>query len=507
MHLIRQLLQLHLQGLSIRQLPTRLSMARNTVRHYLRTLQGSGTPLNELLDWEDGRLDALLVSTSPLTESPRHTQLWELMPAIHQQVLAGVTLYQLWLEYRQQHPDGYQYTQFGVIYRKWRKPLEASLHLDHQAGDKLFVDFAGTKLHLTNPMTGEQTPVEVFVAILGHSQLTYVQAVASQKSADFLSALEGTFRFLGGVPAAIVPDNLKTAVRRAHRYDPELNPTLADFALHFDTCILPARAGKPKDKPLVEGAVRILYQRVYARLRNHTFSSLAELNQAIGEQVSIHNQTRFQRQAYSRRDVFDDYECNTLKPLPTHGFILKYYRWATVQKNYHVLLSDDKRYYSVPYRLIGQRVQLVISAQTLEIYHNHQRVAVHDRQPQAGSYVTSRHHQPPAHRHVQEWTPDYFRQQAQQIGPHTLAVVEHLLASRQHPEQAHRWCLGLIRQEKKVGPERLERACERALFFNSVSYSVIDNILRRGLDAMPVNHKPADTSIVHENIRGAAAYQ
>lgn len=507
MHQIRQLLQLHLQGHSIHQLTARLGMARNTVRHYLRTLQGSGQPLGELLTSEDTHLDALLNPAQPTAQSNRQARLLERMPTIHQQVVAGITLYQLWLEYREQHPDGFQYTQFGVNYRRWRQHLEASLHLEYKAGDKLFVDFAGKKLHLTDPLTGEQTPVEVFVAILGHSQLTYVQAVPSQKTADFLLALEGAMRFVGGVPQAIVPDNLKAAVRRAHRYEPELNPSLADFALHFGTSILPARVGKPKDKPLVEGAVRILYQRVYARLRHRSFATLAELNEALREKVEEHNQTCFQRQSYSRRDAFEDYERTALGALPTIPFVLKHYRWATVQKNYHVLLTDDNRYFSVPYRLIGQRVQLVVSAQTLEVYHNHQRVAVHQRLSGAGQYATIKQHLPPAHRHVLDWTPDYFQEWAGRIGPHTQSVIERLLSARKHPELAYRSCLGILRQEKKVGTERLERACERALHYNSVGYSVIVNILSRGLDSMPVSSSQSDTLIVHDNIRGAAAYQ
>lgn len=347
----------------------------------------------------------------------------------------------------------------------------------------------------------------MFVAVLGHSQLTYVQAVASQKTADFLMALEGAMRFIGGVPKAIVPDNLKAAVRRANRYEPELNPSLADFALHFDTCILPARVGKPKDKPLVEGAVRILYQRVYTRLRDRSFTSLVELNEALREAVEVHNQTKFQRQSYSRRDAFEDYEQASLQVLPTSPFVLRHYRWATVQKNCHVLLSDDNRYYSVPYKLIGQRVQLAFTTQTLEVYHKHQRVAVHQRPNGRSQYATTKQHLPPAHRHVLDWTPDYFTEWAARIGPSTQSVIKRLLTERKHPELAHRSCLGILRLEQKVGPERLERACERALHYNSISHLVISNILSRGLDhaAQPADKPQA--SIAHDNIRGAAAYQ
>lgn len=507
MHQIRQLLQLHLQGHSIRQLTERLGMARNTVRAYLRTLQACGPPLDELLNREDAHLETLVNPPQPLALSNRQAYLLEQMPAIHQQVVAGVTLYQLWLEYREEQPNGFQYTQFRVTYRRWRQHLEASLHLEHQAGDKLFVDFAGHKLHLTDPMTGKKTPVEVFVAILGHSQLTYVQAVASQKTADFLSALEGALRFMGGVPGAIVPDNLKAAVRRANRYEPQINPSLADFALHFGISILPARVGKPKDKPLVEGAVRILYQRVYARLRHRRFASLAKLNEAVWEQVKVHNQTKFQRQSYSRRDVFEDYERATLRPLPTSTFVLRSYRWATVQKNCHVLLSDDKSYYPVPYKLIGQQVQLAYTTQTLEVYHHHQRVAVHQRLTGRSQYATTKQHLPPAHRHVLDWTPDYFREWASRIGPQTEAVIEHVLATRKHPDQAQRSCLGILRLDKKVSPERLERACGRALHYNSVSYSVINNILSRGLDNADQPATKSQSAIDHDNIRGAAAYQ
>lgn len=286
-----------------------------------------------------------------------------------------------------------------------------------------------------------------------------------------------------------------------------MNPSLADFTLHFGTSILPARVGKPKDKSLVEGAVRIIYQRVYARLRHRSFTSLAQLNVAIIEAVEVHNQTRFQRQSFSRREAFEDYERATLPALPTTAFLLRHYRWATVQKNCHVLLADDNRYYSVPYRLIGQRVQLVISAQVLEVYHTHQRVAGHQRLAGAGQYATIKQHLPPAHRHVMNWTPEYFTEWAERIGPHTLTVMKRLLSARKHPELAHRSCLGILRQEKKVGAERLERACERALHYNSVGYSVIVNILSRGLDNMPTSTVQPDVSVAHDNIRGAAAYQ
>ena len=276
------------------------------------------------------------------------------------------------------------------------------MHFDHKAGDKLFVDFAGKRLSLVDEVTGEVKPVEFFVAVLGCSQLTYAQAVLSQRKEDFITALQNALYYLGGVPQAIVPDNLKAAVTQADRYEPRINETLSDFALHYQTTILPARSGKPRDKTLVEGAVNILYRRVYAPLRNRVFYRLDDLNAAFRELIDAHNRMQLQGRAHSRRLLFEEREQAHLMSLPATSYHIKHYIGARVQKNGQVLLAPDKHYYSVPYRYIGQRVRLIYTQSSVEVYHQHQRVAVHQRLQGHYHYSTIREHLPSTHQWVSD---------------------------------------------------------------------------------------------------------
>lgn len=506
MHLLRQILLLQQQQKSIRDIARSLGLARNTVRGYLRLLpEGATDRLHQL---SDQQLDSLIQNRQPLT--PPNTGLVLLQQRFasmaRELTRPGVTRYGLWLEYKAQHPDGYQYTQFCHYYRLWCQRQQTSMHLEHKAGDKLFVDFAGKRLILTDPASGEQKAVEFFVAILGCSQLTYAQVVHSQRTEDFIIALQNALHYFRGVPAAIVPDNLKAAVTQSDRYEPQLNETLADFALHYGTTILPARSRKPRDKSLVEGAVNILYRRVYAPLRNQTFQRLEELNAAIRPLLDTHNQMCMQGRSHSRRDLFDESEQMQLRPLPATPYLIKYYAGSRVQKNSHVLLAEDKHYYSVPYRYIGQRVRLIYTATSIEIYHQHQRIAIHQRLQGRYHYSTLREHLPAAHQWVSDWSPEYFLSWAGRVGPQTQRAVDAILTSRAHPEQAYKSCQGVLSLEKKVGKERLERACERALCYGSISYRVIRSILERGLDTLPESVAVSPVT-AHENIRGATAYQ
>lgn len=506
MHLLRQILLLQQQQKSIRDIARSLGLARNTVRGYLRMLPDPATLILQQLS--DERLDELLQSRAPMRppDAPLTILQQRFATIDHQLTQPGVTRYGLWLDYKAEHPDGYQYTQFCHYYRLWSQRQQTSMHFDHKAGDKLFVDFAGKRLSLTNQDTGEIRPVEFFVAVLGCSQLTYAQAVASQRKEDFIIALQNALHYFGGVPRAIVPDNLKAAVTRADRYEPQINETLADFALHYQTTILPARSGKPRDKALVEGAVNILYRRIYAPLRHTVFHRLDELNAAIRPLLDAHNQMRFQNRGYSRHSQFEERERMHLMGLPNTTYLIKHYAGSRVQKNGHVLLSADKHYYSVPYRYIGQWVRLIYTSSSVEVYCQHQRIATHQRLRGQYHYSTLKEHLPPAHQWVNDWNPEAFIRRADRVGHQTRQAVEALLTSRTHPEQAYRSCQGVLSLEKKVGKERLERACERALSYQSVSYKVIRSIIERGLDNLdgtgPVSAVPA-----HENIRGASAYQ
>jgi len=305
-----------------------------------------------------------------------------------------------------------------------------------------------------------------------------------------------------------VPDNLKSAVTKADRYEPELNESLTDFALHFQTVILPTRVAKPRDKALVEGAVNIVYSRVYAPLRKRVFTSLPQLNFAISELIEQHNQKLFQRRSYSRRQVFEEQEKAFLKTLPTTAYQLKHYQQVKVQKNCHVLLSADKHYYSVPYRYIGKPVKLIYTSDWVEIYCQYERIATHQRNLKKHGYSTHKEHLPSHHQWVVEWHPDKFRRWASGIGVCTEKAVEVLLTSRAHPEQAYKSCIGILSLEKKVGKDRLEKACSRALLYGGMSYKLVRAILDKGLEQIPEEFTlPADATLQHENIRGKQAYQ
>ena len=506
MHLLRQILLLQQQQKSIRDIARSLGLARNTVRSYLRMIPQ--TAPDNLPQLTDEQLDQLIQSRQPTLPPDSHLAILQQRFAHIDRELArpGVTRYGLWLDYKEEYPKGYQYTQFCHYYRLWSQRTEAVMHVEHKAGDKLFIDFAGKRLSLVDEVSGELKPVEFFVAILGCSQLTYAQAVQSQQKEDFITALQNALRYFGGVPAAIVPDNLKSAVTKADRYEPQINETLADFALHYQTTILPARSRKPRDKSLVEGAVNILYRRIYAPLRDRAFHRLDDLNAAIAPLLDTHNQTRLQGKTHSRRMFFDEREQAHLTALPTTTYLIKHYLGGRVQKNGHVLLSADKHYYSVPYRYIGQRVRLIYTQTSVEIYHQHQRVAVHERLQGKYHYSTIKDHLPSTHQWVKDWSPQTFISWAGRIGPQTQSAIELLLSGRAHPEQAYKSCQGVLHLEKKVGKERLERACDRALSYQSVSYKVIRSILDRGLDSLP--EQPVTPLIVsHENLRGAGAYQ
>jgi transposase len=509
MHLIKQIIQLKESGHSIRQISKRLGISRNTLRGYLRQLESQALDWQQLSEQPERELERLTARPAKPAATTQYQVLRERFAKMEQELLStGVSRYLLWLEYKQQIPEGYQYVQFCYHYRQWKLASQVSLRIEHKAGDKLFVDFAGDALYLTSPQTGELRPVAVFVAILGCSQLTFVRAVMSQSTEDFLGCLAQTFSYLQGVPAAVVPDNLKAAVTKADRYEPELNQTLSDFALHYQTTILPARVRKPKDKSLVEGAVDIVYGRVYAPLRKGVFHSLSQLNAAISELVEKHNQTRFQGKEYSRRQLFEERERPALKALPATPYELKHYYRGKVQKNSHALLSEDKHYYSVPFRYVGQMVKLIYTLEWVEIYCQYERVALHKRSLTKYGYSTHKEHLPSHHQWVLDWNPDYFKQWAARVGEQTLLAVQALLTSRTHPEQTYKSCLGVLSLEKKVGKERLEKACARALVFGSVSYKLIRSILDKGLEQLAESQAfIVATPPLHENIRGKQAYQ
>ena len=381
------------------------------------------------------------------------------------------------------------------------------MRMEHKVGDKLYVDFAGERLTIVDKQTGEIQQVEIFVAILGASQLTYVEAVMSQQKEDFIGACENALHYYGGVPAAIVPDNLKSAVTKSSKYEPVLNESFADFAEHYSTTILPAMAYRPRDKALVENAVRIIYTRIYAKLNELVFFTLEELNSNILIALEEHNNLLLTGRNYSRRQQFEEVERSALEPLPPLRFELKKQVFVTVMKNGHVSLSADKHYYSVPYRFIGKKIKLMYSSHTVDVFYNYERIAQHKRLKSPYNYTTDKEHLASTHRFVSDWTPERFLKWAVDIHEDVHLYILKILNRKQHPEQAYKSCVGILGFAKKVGNDRLIKACQRALGYEMYNYKIIQRILEKGLDKETEEETEHLEMPSHDNIRGEEYYK
>ena len=504
---VKQIIRLYYkEGKSYRDISKLLGNTRKAVTKYVLLFKSTGLSYEDIKDYGESELYALLSER----EKPNGNRLEILESKFsgmeHELKSPGVTKQLLWSEYKVEKPDGYNYTQFCFHYNKWLKSHEVTMHFEHKAGDKMFVDFTGQKLKITDKITGELKEVEVFVSILGASRLTYVEAVASQKTEDFIKAVENAILYYGGSPSAIVPDNLKSAVKKADKYEPEINHTFACFGLHYDTTILPARSYKPRDKSLVEGAVKIIYTKIFAPLRHRTFFTVNELNEAVREELDRHNTANFQGKDYSRRQLFEQIESKELHPLPQTRFEIKHTVLAKVYKNSYIWLGCDKHYYSVPYRYIGKEVKIEYSRSIVEVYCEHERIAYHKRTYCKFGYTTIPEHLPSTHRFVSEWSPEMFIGWAASIGAETEKVVRIILAGKQHPEQAYKSCLGILSYGKKVGYERLNNACRRADEHGSYSYRTVKTILTSNLDSLSKDNHYQHQLPIHENIRGSQYY-
>jgi transposase len=511
MNKLRDIIRLKASGSSNQSISRQLRLSRTTLIRYLKQVQACGQSYQQLLALSEAELSAIVspaVVHAPHTDASRYRVLSDLFEYLEKELRRnGVTRRLLWEEYLKKNPEGYQYTQFCYHFNQWQQSRKVHMHLEHLAGEKLFVDFTGKKLSITDPKSGQLTEVEVLVCVLGGSQYTYVEALPSQKKAFLIKGIENALRYFGGVPRAVVPDNLKAAVTRASRYEPLLNETFEDFAHHYGIAVLPARPAKPCDKSLVEGAVNLAYQRIFAPLRNQMFFSLEQLNEAIHSLLAVYNQTRFQNRSYSRKDLFEQVEKSTLQALPVESYQIREYSCARVQKNSHVLLSADKHYYSVPFRYVGHKVKLSCNEQLVEIYSGYERIAVHERNYRQHGYSTQAHHLPSTHRFVAEWNVERFEQWAAKVGPQTKSFVSALLKSKKHPEQGYKACLGVLQLEKKVGKDRLEKACQRALHYHNYSYRTVLGILDKHLDSVESDQEDTPVIPLHPNIRGQAYYQ
>jgi transposase len=416
----------------------------------------------------------------------------------------SVTLSLLWVEYRQEHPNGYGYSQFCHRYRQWKQQLNPTMRQKHKAGEKLFVDYAGQTVSVVDPQTGEIRAAQVFVATLGASNYTYAEAHWSQSLPNWIAAHVGALEFLGGVPAILVPDNIKAGVKSPNLYEPDLNPTYQDFACHYGLAVVPARVRKPRDKAKVEAGVQVVERWILARLRDRTFFSLAELNQAIAELLVELNQREMKHLGQSRREMFAEVDQPALAPLPETPYEFARWKKARVHIDYHV--SFDKHFYSVPYTLSGKEVNIRATEKTVEIYYQRQRVASHPRSTAKGRFSTHSVHMPPEHQFYSQWSPERFLRWAGEIGPQTSELISRALDARRHPQQAYRTCLGVLGLAKRYSPERLEAACQRANSAGIKSYRGVHNILKNKLDQRPFKPAPDNPLPAHDNIRGQNYY-
>jgi transposase len=505
MRKIKEVLRLKWErGLSNRQIAAACGVSRPTVSEYLRRLAEAGLnwPLPE--DLSEARLEQLLFPLPPdLPAQVRGIPDWQ---QIHDELKGKhVTLFLLWQEYREANPEGYQYSWFCEHYRAWQGKLDLVMRQDHRAGEKLFVDYAGQTVPVIDRTTGEIHEAQIFVAVMGASNYTYAEATWSQKLPDWIGSHIRAFEFLRGVPELVVPDNLKSGVTKAHRYEPDLNPTYQDMAAHYGVAVVPTRVRKPRDKAKVEGGVLIVERWILAALRHRQHFSLGQLNATLRELLEKLNRRPFRKLPGCRRDHFEQLDKPVLQPLPAEPYVYAEWKKARVNIDYHIAVGGH--YYSVPYTLIKKEVEVRITHNTVECFYRGNRIASHRRSDQKGRHTTISVHMPESHRQAGEWSPERLTAWAAKTGPATEKLIRTALGARKHPQQAYRSCLGILRLGKSYGEARLEAACQRALMLGSCRYKSIESILKHRLDQQPLEEQQElalpDT---HDNIRGPAYY-
>jgi len=511
---VKQALRLRKQGYSKNKIYLSVEASKNTVKGYLRQAKELNEPIDELLKLEDHELERKLHAGNPAyKEDERYEQLKPHLDYYARELKrTGVTRKLLWEEYRQSFPNGYSYTQFCFHIQQYRKATNPSMALHHEPGEKLFVDFAGKKLSYTNLETGELIECEVFIACMPYSDYAFAMAIESQQLEDFIFALVCCLHALGGVPVVLVPDNLKSAIVKADRYEPDVNTALDDFANHYGMSVVPARSGKPKDKALAENQVQLIYSRVYARLRDEQFFSLGELNKVIREKTRQHNQTRMQLKPYCREEEFVAEEKTRLMPLPEQDFEIKHYKELKVAKNNHIRLYPEKHYYSVPYQYTGRKVKVVYTRSLVRIFRKQEQIAVHTRSCKPGQYTSVKDHLYSQHQHYLDRSPDYYIRRAsktQNASFHEL--VKCIFNQNRIPEQLYRTCDGLFSLYRKNDTEAFDKACRIAIDYERYSYGFIKNLLENKASEVwqPQNEQetPDDSLPAHGNVRGKDYYK
>lgn len=504
---LKQILRLSSQGYSLKGIVRETGVARNTVKGYLRTIKTREINLEELLAMEDLQVEQLLFAPLKIEKQRKQDFVMRLEKLQSELQHPHVTKQLLWEEYKREYPQGYQYSQFCYYLDLYDKSQKATLVMEHEAGDKLFVDFTGDKLHYVDRASGEIVSCEVFIATMGYSNYTAVGAVHSQKIPDVVAATVSALNYIGGSPKAIVPDNLKSAVTTSDRYEPIINEVFLDMANHYGMVVLPARAGKPKDKAKVERAVTISYQRVFAPLRKLTFYSLQELNTALAEQATKLNQRKMQQYDHSREIFMERDERPLLRPLPEEPYEIKQHLILTVQQNCHVYFSKQKKYYSAPYRFIGFKVHVIITTSLVRIYYQGECVATHSTE-QTTKYNTLKEHLPSHHQIVLNGTnQEILKERAKSIGAPVLEVIERVLKNSIHPEQAYKSCQGILVIATKTSKEILLQSCLIALQYNVCTYRNIQRLAQGQYANRDYQTTHPESQLpVHDNVRGAENY-
>jgi len=504
MRKIREILRLRLKcRRSNREIARSLGISHVTVGRYVSRAKEAGFAHATIEQMDDLTLRRLFKSCDIAQTKTSYPQPdWGY---IHQELKKrSVTLQLLWQEYKSVYPEGYQSTQFCELYSRWKRRLSPSLYQVHRAGEKMFVDYAGHTIPIVNRYTGDIKQAEIFVAVLGASNYTYSEATRDQSMPNWIGSHTRAFEYFEGVPEVIVPDNLKSGVSKSCKYEPDINPTYHDMAVHYGAVVVPARVAKPRDKAKVETGVQVVERWILAALRNRTFFSLGELNEAIRELLIKLNERSFKKLEGSRKSWFEKLEKGALIPLPEVPYIYAEWKKAKANIDYHIDLNGH--YYSVPYKLREEKFDVRYTNTTVEIFCNGERIASHLRDDTRGRHTTVKEHMPKSHREYLEWNPSRIINWAGTMGESTAKLVKIILTIRKHPEQGYRSCMGILRLEKRYSKDRLESACKRALAIRGYSYKSVESILKHGLDKEELPESRQELALTHENIRGSGYF-
>lgn len=502
MRKIKEMIRLKSAGLSNRQIAGSCGASPSTVSEVLHQAEEMGLTATDAENLTDEQLEKKLYPERSQVKGAHPEPDFEY---IHLELRRkSVTLQTLWEEYKQAQPDGYRYSYYCELYQKWRGTVDVCMRQHHKAGEKTMVDYAGQTVPITESLTGMTWQAHIFVAVLPATNYTFAIGTRDERLESWIMGHIFAFEFFGGLTELLIPDNPKAGVTKPCRYEPDLNRTYLELSQHYSIAVVPARPRKARDKAKVETAVQIVERWILAKFRNRTFFSLEELNQAIAKELIVLNNKPFQKLEGSRLSMFESLEKPLLRPLPAHRYEFARWKKAKVNIDYHV--EVEKNFYSVPYRLVKEQVEVRLTASVVEIFHKGKRVASHERLYSKGKFTTLNEHRPKSHQKYLEWTPSRIVRWAKETGPQTAAMVQAIMDDKPHPEQGYRSCLGLIRLGERYTKERLETACARALLFENISYRSVKSILEKGLDRVTETEAPALEPVRHDNLRGSKYY-